>query len=67
LGRFVVVITGGVGVVTVIERDWPAVVPPAETCTVKTLVPPVVGVPEMMPVEGFKLRPVGNAPEIDQM
>lgn len=35
---------------------------PLAACTVKLNTPVAVGVPEMMPVAGAKLRPVGSAP-----
>ena len=34
------------------------------TCTAKSKVPEVVGVPEIMPVEAFKLRPGGKEEEV---
>jgi len=47
-----------------IQSAWLEAAPPAETCTVKTLVPPRVGVPEITPEEGFRLSPVGSAPAV---
>jgi hypothetical protein len=49
----------------VIERANDAVcgvVPESRTCTVNEEVPAVVGVPEITPVEAFKLNPAGSAP-----
>jgi len=61
-GSEVVVIKSGTAIE--IQNVWFAVEPPAETCTVKPLVPPRVGVPEMTPVEEFKLSPAGRAPDV---
>jgi hypothetical protein len=52
---------------TVIERAWVAVcavVAESRACTVKEEVPAVVGVPEITPVEAFKLNPAGNEPVV---
>ena len=40
----------------------------SSTLTVNVEVPIVVGVPVIVPVEGFRLKPVGNEPvDIDQV
>jgi hypothetical protein len=47
----------------VIEKPFVAIVLFASfTCTVKLLVPVVVGVPIITPVEEFMLRPAGRLP-----
>ena len=43
---------------------WTAGVVESLTCTVKLTVPITVGLPEMVPVEEFKLRPGGSVPEL---
>jgi hypothetical protein len=51
----------------VIERAFVAVcavVDESRACTVKEEVPAVVGVPEITPVEAFKLNPAGNEPVV---
>ena len=53
----------------VIDKDLVAVAAFAScACTVKVEVPAVVGVPEIAPVELFKVNPAGRLPEvIDQV
>jgi len=64
LGREVVVIARGcTGAAIVIDNAAFAEPPPAETWTVKELVPAAIGVPAMFPLEEFRLSPGGNAPE----
>ncbi len=55
---------GGVGAVATAMDSTALAVPsaPSVTCTVKLLVPPTVGVPEMAPVAGFRERPPGRLP-----
>lgn len=66
-GRLVVVMVSG-GLVTVMLRlavvlagvgVWESV-----TLTVKLVVPTAVGIPEITPVEGFRVRPAGRLPTI---
>ncbi len=61
----------GVAAATVMEvaADWVcAGLLLSVTVTVKLEVPLAVGVPEMMPVDGDRLRPAGRVPEvIDQV
>jgi hypothetical protein len=63
-----VVATAG-GTATVSVRGSVAVRELApDTCTVKLLVPVAVGVPEIAPVLGVSVNPVGRDPEtIDQV
>ena len=68
-GTVVVVIDTGVpAATTVIERPWVSVwgVPVVEsvTVTVKGEVPAVVGVPEIPPVEGSRVKPAGRVPVV---
>lgn len=66
LGRLLVV-TSRVAGATVMERAFVAVcavVAESNAWTVKDAVPEVVGVPEITPVEAFKLRPAGSAPAL---
>ena len=58
-----VLITGLLEMVS--ESDLVAVVRLASfTCTVKVLVPEVVGVPVIAPEDTLRVRPVGNVPEV---
>jgi hypothetical protein len=67
LGNEVVVIEGGVlegAALTVRLSDFVAALELASiTCTVKLLVPDPVGVPEIAPVPGASVNPVGKFPE----
>ena len=58
------------GAATTIERVTDLVcagLPASATVTVKLEVPVPVGVPEIRPVDGFRLRPAGRFPETDQV
>ena len=64
-------VTGDPAAETIIERAFVAVTAgeaESVTITVKGVVPAVVGVPEMTPVDAFRIRGTGRAPtEIDQV
>jgi hypothetical protein len=63
----VLTLSGTTAVPTVIESGFVAVcavVAESRACTVKEEVPAVVGVPEITPVEAFKLNPAGNEPVV---
>ena len=62
----VVTLTGVTAAVTVMLRAFVAVcavgVVESVTFTVKLLVPAAVGVPEIAPVDAFRVKPAGRAP-----
>jgi hypothetical protein len=65
-GRADEVIVSAVGVATIVcEADavW-AGLPLSVTVAVKVEVPLVVGVPEIMPVDGAKFTPAGSLPDV---
>jgi hypothetical protein len=58
------------GAATTSEREMDllcAGLPASATVTVKLEVPVPVGVPEIRPVDEFRLRPAGRFPETDQV
>ena len=58
---FVTVGTGATRRLNANEAVWPML---SVTLTVKLLVPPVVAMPVSAPVDGFRSRPLGRAPEV---
>jgi hypothetical protein len=58
----VVTVGGGIASSMVIDRSWLAVRLALVTCTVKEVVPAVVGVPLMAP-DALRLRPPGRPPD----
>jgi hypothetical protein len=71
-GEVVVMVIGVPAAATTMESAWVAVFAVGEaesvTMAVKFAVPAVVGVPDMTPVAGVRVRPAGSVPtDTDQL